>query len=459
MRKIDSGHPESSWSFLGKLRQKFQGSRSDSVLVRGAVGSCAVKLLAAGTAFGVHVFLARLLGVGEYGDFAYALNWLSLLAIPVLLGMNTSSVRFIAAYRVRQQWALLHGLLRRSAYMVAIAGLAVSVIGAVVVWSLRGHIGGGLSATLYITFLVLPVLSLLRLREACLRALKCVVKSGLGDLVIRPLAMAGIVAVLYFCLRSPVGAPAAMAANLAAAIIAFVIMSIWLRRALPGEVRKARPEYALPEWLKVSLPVLLIAGMRIVLNRTSALMLGAIVGTDEVGIYSAAVRVGNLVAFGLVAVNTIVAPMISELYHTDRKRQLQRIITLATRGIFAFTAVTSLLLVIFGKKVMGFFGPSFVVGYVPLLIMLGGYTVNSLSGPVSFLMTMTGHQNQAGVIVTVIAVINIILNALLIPPMGLVGAAIATAVSMAAWNITMLVYVQRKLGINSTIIAGFGFGK
>jgi O-antigen/teichoic acid export membrane protein len=181
-------------------------------------------------------------------------------------------------------------------------------------------------------------------------------------------------------------------------------------------------------------------------------MLGAIRGPEEAGIYSAASRISNLVVFALIAINAILAPMVSELYHTGRMEELQRIVTLAARAIFVFTLMFSIILVVFGKFALSLFGAEFVVTYVPLLILLCGQIVNALAGSVGLIMTMTGHQNQAGAIVAVSAAVNIILNALLIPLMGLVGAAISTAFTMVLWNITMLMFVFRKLDINPTVI-------
>jgi O-antigen/teichoic acid export membrane protein len=192
--------------------------------------------------------------------------------------------------------------------------------------------------------------------------------------------------------------------------------------------------------------------MHLILKHTDIIMLGAIRGPDEAGIYSAASRISDLVVFALMAINTILAPMISELYSTGKNKELQRIVTLAAWAIFAFTLMFSIILVVFGKFALSLFGAEFVVTYVPLLILLCGQIVNALAGSVGLIMTMTGHQNQAGAIVAVSAVINIILNALLIPLMGLAGAAISTAFTMVLWNLTMLVYVLRKLGINPTII-------
>jgi O-antigen/teichoic acid export membrane protein len=89
---------------------------------------------------------------------------------------------------------------------------------------------------------------------------------------------------------------------------------------------------------------------------------------------------------------------------------------------------------------------------VPLLILLTGQVVNALAGSVGLIMTMTSHQNQAGAIIAVSTAANITLNALLIPLFGLAGAAISTAFTMALWNVAMLIFVQRRIGINSTIL-------
>jgi hypothetical protein len=49
------------------------------------------------------------------------------------------------------------------------------------------------------------------------------------------------------------------------------------------------------------------------------------------------------------------------------------------------------------------------------------------------------------------AVIHILLSLWLIPQYSLAGAAIATAVAMSGWNLTLAWLVRRELGINSTI--------
>jgi O-antigen/teichoic acid export membrane protein len=243
-----------------------------------------------------------------------------------------------------------------------------------------------------------------------------------------------------------------MAGNFTAVVGVLFIGTVLLQKALPKSVSDVKPAYAQRQWLKVSLPLLLVDGMQILLKRTDIIMIGAILGSDDAGIYSAASRISNLVVFPLMAINAILAPMISELYRTGRGPELQRIIRLASRAIFMFTLVVSIILAVSSKFMLSLFGLNFTIAFVALLILLGGQVVNALAGSVGLIMTMTGHQNQAGAIIAASAAANITLNALLIPLLGLAGAAISTAFTMAFWNIAMFTFVKRRIGINSTIL-------
>jgi len=186
-------------------------------------------------------------------------------------------------------------------------------------------------------------------------------------------------------------------------------------------------------------------------NQADLILVGFFLDSSQIGIYAAAKKIAMLIVFGLVAVNIIAAPMISELWHQGRKQELQRMLTLAARGIFAFTLPVSLAMIIFGKQILSLFGPEFTAAYWPLVIIAGGQIVNSLAGSVGAIMTMTGHQNSVAVILAISMASNIILNFLLIPAFSIIGAAIAMSLTLIIWNLSMFVYVIKRLGLSSTI--------
>jgi O-antigen/teichoic acid export membrane protein len=66
-------------------------------------------------------------------------------------------------------------------------------------------------------------------------------------------------------------------------------------------------------------------------------------------------------------------------------------------------------------------------------------------------MVMTGHQVRAAYINGAAVTANVVLNLILIPRYGIEGAAFSTAFSIVLWNVWMLVFVHRRLGIRSTV--------
>ena len=65
-----------------------------------------------------------------------------------------------------------------------------------------------------------------------------------------------------------------------------------------------------------------------------------------------------------------------------------------------------------------------------------------------YLLNMTGHERPAQRIVWIAAMGNLALNLWAIPRFGIEGAAVATAFSMALWNVAAAVAVKRLLGLS-----------
>ncbi|WP_324705636.1 polysaccharide biosynthesis C-terminal domain-containing protein [Lyngbya sp. CCY1209] len=90
-----------------------------------------------------------------------------------------------------------------------------------------------------------------------------------------------------------------------------------------------------------------------------------------------------------------------------------------------------------------------------MTVLILGQLVNVGSGSVGYLMVLTGHQDQSAFIFGCSALANLILNAIAIPFLGILGAAIATATCMAIWNVVLHILVVRYLDIYPSIIFAF----
>ncbi|NET91585.1 MAG: oligosaccharide flippase family protein, partial [Kamptonema sp. SIO1D9] len=205
-------------------------------------------------------------------------------------------------------------------------------------------------------------------------------------------------------------------------------------------------------WLRSALPMLLIGSLYIVNNQTDTVMLGAMKDSEAVGIYTVANRGASLITFVLVAFNTSLAPTFASLYAQGDKRRLQRVVTKGCRMVLLAALPIAFALIAFGYWFLLLFGAEFVQGQTALTILSFGQLANAATGSVALLLIMTGHERDTAIGISASALLNIILNAILIPQWGVEGAATATATSTFFWNIILVVFAQKRLQINSTVL-------
>jgi O-antigen/teichoic acid export membrane protein len=198
------------------------------------------------------------------------------------------------------------------------------------------------------------------------------------------------------------------------------------------------------------LPLAFSSGMGIVTRQASILILGLFVSAADVGVYRVAAQTSLLAAFGLDAVNMVVAPRFATLFARGEAERLQRLVTASARVILAFSLVVTVGFVVFGKPFLRLvFGAPYEAAYLPMVILLAGQLVNSATGSVGALLNMTRNERETAKGMAVAAASNVALNLALIPILGTAGAAMATAASLVTWNVLMWRSVRRRLGVNS----------
>jgi len=237
-------------------------------------------------------------------------------------------------------------------------------------------------------------------------------------------------------------------------IILFQGKLIWnrLMRALKG----VQPVYETRLWLRVAFPLLLATSFHGAIVQTDIIMVGLFLTPEQVAVYFSAIKTGTLIAFVLVAVNALAAPKIAALFSQGRHGELQELLSSVIHWIFWPALMTTLVMAIFGGQILTLFGPGFAAGHTTLSILACGQLVKAGAGPVSDLLSLTGHHDQNAKVMGYCVAINVILNALLIPQFGIVGAAAATAITIVIWNVWLWILARRLLNIDPTIIAGFG---
>jgi len=88
-----------------------------------------------------------------------------------------------------------------------------------------------------------------------------------------------------------------------------------------------------------------------------------------------------------------------------------------------------------------------------LRILLISQVMAASAGSQLYVMTMTGHERSAAVLLVSCAVVNAGASAVLIGMFGLNGAAIGTAVSLVVWNVAMALFLWRRLNLLPGVFA------
>ena len=213
-------------------------------------------------------------------------------------------------------------------------------------------------------------------------------------------------------------------------VVLMTILSfyLWFKYSRNFETDSIEKIISSRELIKISIPLLLGQSMMIIMGKIDILMLGSFFDQESVGIYNAALKVSMLAYIALMAINSIAAPKFSELYSSGDLIALKSLVQKSTKTIFWLTFPVVLVFALFPTQI------------------LSGKMFSAICGSVGTLLQMSGNQKYFQNVLIAAAILNIILNYILIPEFKLIGAAVASLVSNVFWNLLMVIYIKKKFG-------------
>lgn len=410
-----------------------------------SLAAFAIYVAGAAMTYCAQLAIARDAGPAGYGVYAYVFSWMTILGYAAALGFDVSTLRFVPTYRERGAWPLLRGVIQYAERRAALAGIAVVVLGTVLI------VTGTDAPTLRLTFLIglwlVPVWSLLWIRCALVRAYGRVVGGLAPDRLIRDGLLLVLLGIGGLGLHWRIDAPIAMAATLLSSMIGLAWASLTARRCQPRALRTIPAEYAARPWRRTAAPLVAVTIGEVLMNRTGVVLLGWSGNTGAAGVYALAFNIALVVALPRTAINAWLAPTISSLQARGERAALQRVVTRAAGWTLAGAIGLALPLGLAARPLLAWFGRDFGVGLPILQILLIGQVIAAGGGSQMFLLTMTGHEDAAAFMLALAAGLNAVLSVALIAAFGPVGAGIAAAVSLLAWNAAMALFIWRRVGL------------
>ena len=199
--------------------------------------------------------------------------------------------------------------------------------------------------------------------------------------------------------------------------------------------------------LRFSAPQTLAAMMFFAIIWTSTLLLGRYGTAADVAIYTIVGRLLLPATLVVHAIGSMFAPRIAAEDAKGDHPTLARMLKRVTRWNTTVSIPVFAALILIPGPMLALFGSTYKDGALALAILAFGQLVNALSGPLGAVINMTGRPYVNLVNNILVAALNVIMGLYLIPRYELVGAACATAASLAFVNAFKLIQVRWMLGM------------
>ncbi|GGL35095.1 lipopolysaccharide biosynthesis protein [Phycicoccus endophyticus] len=437
-----------------------ESQRSIGRLGRGSVANFGGAIVSAVANFGVAVLITRALPQTQAGVF-FSVSSLFLLAVSVgQLGTPTGLVYFLSRARTLSQPELLRPYIRAAripAMTAAFLAGAVVVVAApwIAAWSTPGHVDLG-TTFLRVLGVFIPFASLKTLNLSASRGLGTMRPTVLVEQVVRPVLQLVLVALVLAFHATPL-LPAAWA-------VSFVVGAAGGRVLLSRRIEAAGPVVHEPrpvmgEFWRFTWPRAIANVAQTAMQRFDIVLVAALAGAGPAAVYAASTRFLVLGQLGNRAILTAAQPRLAEALARGVRRDVLDIYGLSTAWLMVATWPIYLLFATVGAPLLSVFGSGYAEGAGLLALLSLAMLVATGCGMVDMVINMAGRSSWNLGYVLLAAVTQFGLDVLLIPRLGVLGAAIGWASSIVTQNVfaVTLLGIRRRIhpfGLATGVVAG-----
>lgn len=405
----------------------------------GGAATLLARLIGTALITALTILVAGSLGASQYGHFVFFLSLAFVASMVGTLGLPAAANLFVVRYRDRAWEPYVRHYIGFGFTVSAVLTVAVGLAG---ITALRLYPPTADLLPLPVAAMVLYAVAVawVRLGVDVARALGHPVAAAVAEQMYGRLAMLAVVGAVVVAGAELSAAGALYVWILGAAVSGLVLLRTIRRAANLGAaatIGRRWQRYRL--WLSVSTTMLVTPVFFFIVSETDVLALGFFRDPAEVGIYNVARRLAEITQFAHAAVVALVLPRLAEAYGQRDFGRFQACVDTMNLAALVPGCIAIVLLVTLRYPLLSLFGPEFAVGQGIVVIMCATRLVDMLLGPASEILMMSGRHVLASRINIVFSVFNIVLNLLLVPRYGMVGAAVTTLTTITLWKLTLLI--------------------
>lgn len=408
--------------------------------LRGSTLLLAGRLISMAVNFTVQVLIVRYLTETDYGAFAYALAFVNLGQTIVTFGLDRSITRFVPIYEERGDYPRLFGTLVMAAGTFVTLGLGVVIL----VIGLQDWLAGTIiddpaAITLIVILIVLAPIQAL---DDMLIGLFAVFANARAIFVRRHVLGPGLrlLVVLLLVLTEQsvefLAAGYVISGALILVLYGGLLMRFLRNRGLVDRFDRGAIHVPAGEVLGFTVPLLTSDLLHVLMSTTDALLLGYFHGAPEVGALRAILPAATLNQAIFTAFTLLFTPVAARLFARGDRRGINDLYWRTAIWVAVFSFPIFLLTFSLAEPItVLLFEERYRGSAIYLAILSIGLYFNAALGFNGLTLKVIGRVKYVVILNVAAALVNVLLNVLLIPTYGALGAAMATGVTLIAHNL------------------------
>ena len=214
-----------------------------------------------------------------------------------------------------------------------------------------------------------------------------------------------------------------------------------------GEIARAVRAPWLRGFAPFSIPLGLAELMNAILQRADIVLLTGFVGPSGTAVYAAAEFISRVIGNARYVFDGVAAPVFSEAIHLGQHDRLRSNMLLMVRWVATAAAPISVTVVALRHDLLALYGPAFQAGAVAIIVLALSHLVNATFGLAGYALLVSGRSRLLLANNVVVAIVNVALGLILIPRLGLLGAAIAALAGVVLVHTLVTIEVRLAYGI------------
>lgn len=421
------------------------------ILLKGGVVSLLTRVTGLAVAFVTQIFLSRLLGSESFGSYSLMITWCMILTVFAKQGMDLTILKFSSGYVSKGESELQAKLL--GFVLIRVVGavlLSILMLSALCFFYPSGT-GFKDPVSVFWGGVFICAAASISIVQSLFRSRRKLFFAQCFEQIIRP---SSVLIILLFGVFWNVIFSAEVGVAFAAigVFLAFLSgMALYIKK-FEFNVDFAFAEREKKEWASVSRPLLINSVFVQMLTYSPILIMGFLTADAEIAFFSVAIKLTAFINFGMVALNSISAPMIASSYMESDLNKMREISKWSSRLAFFSGLVPAFILLIFGDKILLMYGVDFVIAYDCMVLLVVSGVFGAFFGPVGFFLSMTNQQTAYMKTTLLTLATTVILSFILVPEMGAYGAAMSVMVAKMLQNFICWILVFSKIGIDVSVL-------